>query len=205
MSKSLIFLHGLGDKGSSWYDLHKIFNGYHCILPDAPSIPIYLNGNMEMPGWYNIYQLTGTGKEDEEGILKTRQVIRTMIQKEMDKGVLSKNIFIGGFSQGAVMALFTGLTSSIELGGIIALSGYLPIREYTMRQQLNDKIPIFMAHGKQDDVIPYRFSQLSKKALLSLNLPLTYKDYDMGHSALPEELDDVKQWLQSISSRKEEL
>ena len=201
MKRTLIFLHGLGDSGKSWSDLARSFSGFKCIFPDAPSIEIYINGNMRMPGWYNLYQL-GPGREDEPGLLKTRQYLQDLIQKEIDQGVQSKDIFIGGFSQGAVCALLAGLTIPIMLGGIIAFSGYLPIRDFVAKQQLNP-IPVFMGHGKQDPVIPYSFSQLSKQVLEELKVNLVYKSYNMEHSACVEEIQDVQNWLSGLE--KDEL
>eukprot|EP00835_Amoeboradix_gromovi_P007067 NODE_1032_length_1906_cov_0.115108.p1 type:complete len:203 gc:universal NODE_1032_length_1906_cov_0.115108:1456-848(-) len=202
MKRTLIFLHGLGDRGSSWSELKHLFNGYKCIFPDAPVMPVHVNGNQTCPSWYNLYQL-GEGREDQEGLLKTKEYLYGLIKKEINDGVNAKNIFIGGFSQGAVVSLLTGLTIPLEIGGVIALSGYLPIRYYIMKQQLTN-VPIYMAHGTMDPVISYDMSQKSKKVLLSLNLRLTYKSYQgMEHTATPEELQDVIHWLDTLN--KDEL
>eukprot|EP00834_Sanchytrium_tribonematis_P004490 NODE_224_length_12322_cov_0.795549.p7 type:complete len:204 gc:universal NODE_224_length_12322_cov_0.795549:1522-2133(+) len=188
---------GLGDQGSSWNDLKSFFKGWKCIFPNAPVQPVAINGNLPCPSWYNIYSLTDHSNQDQVGLLQTRQFIHDLIKKEMNDGVHPKNIIIGGFSQGAVCSLLTGLTLEVELGGIIALSGYLPIKDHVKQSKIQH-IPIFMAHGTEDQVIPYKFSLQTRHALDDLDIKYTFKSYEFGHTADAKELQDMQNWVTEL-------
>jgi predicted esterase len=116
-----------------------------------------------------------------------------------------ENIILGGFSQGAAMSLFTGLTCDVKLGGILSMSGYLPIQMKT--EQLfttkNVETPILMCHGDSDMVVPFEFGQWSHEFISSKrpkNLQfLKYKK--MGHTANAEELQDISIWMKTILNK----
>lgn len=67
--------------------------------------------------------------EDEDGMLKTVSTLNSLITEEVDNGLSASRVVLGGFSQGATMSLLTGLTSERQLGGIVCLSGWTPLRE----------------------------------------------------------------------------
>ncbi|KAG5440241.1 hypothetical protein PCANB_001811 [Pneumocystis canis] len=132
---TIIFAHGLGDSGTGWSFLGEeignknSFQHIKWIFPNAPNQPVTINMGLKMPSWYDIFSLNDINeKEDEEGMLKSVQQLQHFITQEVEQGILSERIIIGGFSQGSVISLLTGLTSERKLGGIIGLSGYLPLR-----------------------------------------------------------------------------
>jgi predicted esterase len=129
---TVIFLHGLGDSGAGWSDVGKMFNRTHphikWIFPHAPAIKITVNGGMKMPGWYDIVSLDRIeAKQDKLGLSNSRDQINELLEHEISLGIPSSKIVLGGFSQGAAMSLLTGLSCQWKLGGIVALSGYLPL------------------------------------------------------------------------------
>jgi len=176
---TIIMLHGLGDSGAGWQPIAEHFEKYFplkWILPNAPSIAVTLNFGMEMPAWYDIYQLNTGAVQDAVGMGKSVKVVHDFIDKEIQAGVPPEKIFVGGFSQGGAVALLSGLRYSKQLGGILALSTYLPLYEklknevfffffflilknssFTHKkssfQTLQKNTPIFMAHGEADQVI----------------------------------------------------
>lgn len=107
--------------------------------------------------------------QDEEGILRSRNFFNSLIKEEMDKGIKPSRIVLGGFSQGGAMSLLTGATHPEKLGGIFALSCYLPLskkfKELLPPEWPNQKTPVFMAHGDIDSVVKFDLGHLSSNFL----------------------------------------
>ncbi|KAH8661944.1 Phospholipase/carboxylesterase/thioesterase [Xylariales sp. PMI_506] len=210
---TVIFLHGLGDTGYGWADafenwrLRSKLDEVKFILPHAPQIPITCNGGMRMPGWYDIFALTGRiedlrTNQDEAGMNVTREYLSGIIQAEIDAGIPAERIVVGGFSQGGAMALYTGLTAKVKLAAIVGLSSYLPldskIPELLKETNNNQKTPVLMCHGNVDMVVPYVLGRESSAMLKSIGFDVTFKEYSgMGHSACLEELNEVEAFISS--------
>ncbi|KAK6503612.1 hypothetical protein TWF481_008625 [Arthrobotrys musiformis] len=204
---TIIFSHGLGDTGAGWSFLaetwqgRKLFPRTAFVFPHAPTIPITCNGGMRMPGWYDIVDFGNlTAKEDEDGIRSSARILQGIITEQVERGIPSKRIILGGFSQGGVMSLLTGLTSEMSLGGIVALSSYLPMRGQvpSMITDANRKTPIFMGHGKVDPVVRHEWGTMSRDLLLKQKCEVTWREYDgLGHSVDPEEINALEKWIAS--------
>eukprot|EP00695_Tsukubamonas_globosa_P000343 TRINITY_DN1250_c0_g1_i1.p1 TRINITY_DN1250_c0_g1~~TRINITY_DN1250_c0_g1_i1.p1 ORF type:complete len:221 (+),score=55.21 TRINITY_DN1250_c0_g1_i1:60-722(+) len=203
---SVIFLHGLGDTGEGWEpvceQLSSAFGHVKFILPTAPVRPVTLNMGFMMPAWYDIKTLSPDGKEDETGTKQTAQFINSLIDKEVASGVPSNRIVLAGFSQGGAMSLYTGLTNSKKLGGILSLSGYLPLSKTfpAALSEANKDTPLLMCHGDADPVVRYAWGQLSFNSLKEWGLSHTdFKTYaGMPHSACPKEIADITVWLKAV-------
>lgn len=199
---TVIWLHGLGADGYDFVDIVPQLNlpNVRFVFPHAPVRPVSLNGGYPMRAWYDIYDLTNREREDEEGVRESAQQIDALIQQEITNGIPTEKIFLAGFSQGAAMALYCGLRYPKKLGGILALSGYLPIAKTLAAQasDANKNIPIFMAHGKQDQVVDVNFGERSRDVLEELNYKVDFNYYDMAHSLCVDEVKDIAKWLQTI-------
>ncbi|KUI69323.1 Acyl-protein thioesterase 1 [Cytospora mali] len=209
---TVIFAHGLGDTGHGWasavenWRRRQRLDEVKFILPHAPTIPITCNGGYRMPGWFDIKVLDGSPEsmrqnEDAEGIKASAEYLSSLIQSEMDAGIPADRIVLGGFSQGAAMSIYTGLTSKVKLAGIVSLSGWLLLSK-TFREvlaagpKLNDNTPILMCQGDSDPLVRPELSMLSYQMLNTLGLNVTRKVYEgLAHSASLEELDDVEVYL----------
>jgi len=200
---SVIWLHGLGADGNDFAQLVPALNipealAVRFIFPHAPFRSITLNDGKSMRGWYDIYGLDRSEKQDKKGIEETTQLIISLIEKENRRGVSSNKIILAGFSQGGAIALHAGLHYPKKLAGIMALSTYLPLHEAfgTKNEEANKSTPIFMAHGTQDDVLPFSFGELSKHVLEEHNYPVAWHPYNMRHSVCPQEALDISKWIQ---------
>jgi predicted esterase len=147
-----------------------------------------------MPSWFDIRSLDkDDGNEDEEGIKKASLAIQKMIQDEVSAGIPASRIILGGFSQGGALSLYTGLMGTHLLGGIVSLSGYLPIRK-TITWPTVQKPPLLQCHGDADSVVLYDVG-LSTSKLIQEKANLSdysFKTYpNMGHSSCEEEMDEV--------------
>jgi len=150
-----------------------------------------------MPSWYDIRSLDKTeGNEDEEGIRKSVSYVSSLIDQEISNGIPANRIILGGFSQGAALSIYTGLTSSVLLGGLVILSGYLPIRK-TIQWDSIKKPPILQCHGDADEVVHYAIGLGTSKHIEKAGIPdFTFKTYkNMGHSSSEQEMKDVANFL----------
>ncbi|KAH6567314.1 hypothetical protein BSLG_002613 [Batrachochytrium salamandrivorans] len=203
---TVVFMHGLGDSGHGWYPVGEMLAPrlphIKWIFPNAPNQPVTLNGGAKMPSWYDIVALNAFAKEDKVGLLASSKCITDLISNEVKGGIPADRIVLGGFSQGAVVALLGGLTSNSTYAGLVALSGYLALR--TEIQQLkttaNDSTPIFMGHGYEDEVVNYEYGKMSSEFLKTeLHANVDFKTYrGIGHSTHPKELEDLTAFLGKV-------
>ncbi|KAE8359211.1 Phospholipase/carboxylesterase/thioesterase [Aspergillus caelatus] len=214
---TVIMAHGLGDSGAGWMGLAQnwrrrgLFEEVTFIFPNAPMIPITVNFGMSMPGWYDLSKLgrdldfeEAIRSQDEPGILRSREYFNTLIKEQIDQGISPSRIVLGGFSQGGAMSVFTGVTNKEKLGGVFGLSCYLLLSDRIKNQIPEDwpnkKTPFFLAHGTDDDIVKYEFGKTSSKLLQELGLEnVQFNSYpDLGHSADPQEIEDLEKFLQQV-------
>jgi len=200
---TVIWLHGLGADGHDFLPVAEQLNipnslPIKFIFPHAPIQPVTLNGGMSMRSWYDIYALHEDAKEDEAGIRASHELLTELIEMENQNGVPNERIFLVGFSQGCAMVLSYLCQHNIEFAGVIGLSGYLAIANTIDTIGPNAlKTPIFMGHGSNDQVLPIKFGKVSSDKLSEYGFNLAWHDYPMDHSVCPQEVLDIKAWLQS--------
>ncbi len=93
-----------------------------------------------------------------------------------------------------------GLCYPKKLGGIIALSGYLPHAEeiFNKASTVNRQIPIFMAHGTEDIIVPYASGKSAYLALKQCDYAVEWHSYPVQHAVSAQEINDISQWVQKI-------
>lgn len=206
INASVIWLHGLGADGHDFAPVvQQLLQPQHLpnvrfILPHAPDMAITRNNGYVMPAWYDVYGITPVSREDEAGIQASQRTINALVQNEIDRGIASERIVLAGFSQGGAIALHTALRYPQRLGGVLALSTYLPLHAKLASEAnpANANTPIFMAHGIFDDVISLEMSQISRDLLQSSQHLVTWHEYKMAHSVCAEEIADIERFLQQV-------
>ena len=208
VDKCVIWLHGLGADGNDFVpvvqELHLPLSlKVRFIFPHAPVMPVTINNGYEMPAWFDIYSLSLQTKTDRKGIERSVAAIENLIEKELARGIVSTDVILAGFSQGAAIALCTGLRYAKPLAGIIALSGYLPQAAEILAQpsEANRHTPIFLAHGTEDPIVPYALGQATCAALQQAGYPVTWRNYPIPHSVSGDEIKDISKWMQESLSR----
>ena len=199
---TILIMHGLGADGRDFLpvaeqlDLSSV-GPVRFLFPSAPSLPVTINGGYVMPAWYDILGTDLVRREDEGGLRQSQTAIDALIANEIACGTASHRIVVAGFSQGCAMALMTGLRFKQRLAGIAALSGYLPLAATTAaeRSAANAGVPIFMAHGTRDGVVPIARAEASRDALAALGYGVDWHPYPMEHSVCPQEITDLQAWL----------
>jgi phospholipase/carboxylesterase len=200
--KSVIWLHGLGADGNDFVPIVSELNlpstsAVRFIFPHAPIMPITINGGNHMRAWFDIYEFSLAAKMDSQGIKRSVTMVEKLIAREEAQGTPSSNIILAGFSQGAVIALTTGLCFPKPLGGIMALSGFLPLVEEVLEKAsaANRPIPIFVAHGTEDAVLPYALGNATQAALKQAGYNVAWHSYSMAHSVCAMEISDIRKWI----------
>jgi phospholipase/carboxylesterase len=201
---AVLWLHGLGADG---HDFEPVVPQLRLppqlrvrfVFPHAPLRPVTINMGMRMRAWYDILQLGG-GREDEAGIRDSQALLEALIARERRRGVAAQRIVLAGFSQGGAIALHTGLRHAERLAGILALSTYLPLAGGVAaeRSAANLDVPVFMAHGRFDDIIPLERARQSRAALESLGCNVAWREYPMPHAVCGEEIADIAAWLGAV-------
>ncbi len=198
---SVIWLHGLGADATDFEPLVpmlELHQPLRFVFPNAPVRPVTINNGMEMRAWYDIDPRTPlAGTED---IRRSAAQIGTLVQREQDRGVPADRITLAGFSQGGVIALHLGLRHPARLAGIMGLSTYLHDHEHLTEELsfASVDVPIFLAHGLMDPMIPITRAVTSREALLALNYQVEWHEYSMGHQVCPEEIGDIARWLNRL-------
>lgn len=203
---TIIWMHGIGDHGSSFVSLVPEFDLSGCpairfIFPHAIERPVTANGGYEMAAWYDIYgNFAEGGMEDSEGIAQSKEWIEELIAQENARGIANDKIFLAGFSQGCAMALETALCYPEKLAGVIGLSGYIPMLDtFQERYQATNKdVPVFFAHGTEDDVVPIERAQKAFKVLNTLGQKVEWHEYEMPHTLCMPEIIDIGNWLRKV-------
>jgi len=202
---AVIWLHGLGADGSDFVPIIDQLQlpsnlAIRFIFPHAPMRPITINQGYQMPGWYDISSLSTIEQEDEAGIKESSAILKQICEDQEAEGINSSRIIVAGFSQGGAIALHCGCRYPRPLAGIMALSTYLALPD-SLDDEINENMtetPVFMAHGRQDDVVSYEYGYDSKEQLEGHDVPVAWYEYDMGHSVCLEEINHIRQWLTDI-------
>jgi len=199
---SIIWMHGLGADGNDFAPLAdeiELPMGVRYIFPHAPMMPVSINGGYVMRAWYDISD-AAIRREDEAGVRASQQLVEDLLAREKSRGMAASRIVLAGFSQGGAIALQTGLRHGERLAGVMALSTYVPLAD-TLEAEAsaaNRGVPIFMAHGSADPMIPYTRATASRDLLQQQGYAPEWHEYRMPHSVCPQEIADIGAWLRRV-------
>ncbi|HVY65794.1 MAG TPA: dienelactone hydrolase family protein [Gammaproteobacteria bacterium] len=197
---AIIWLHGLGADGHDFEpivpELGLRFPA-RFIFPHAPIRPITVNGGMEMRAWYDIVGFGLNVQQDAAGIRESAAAVTRLIDREIARGIAASRIVLAGFSQGGAIALHAALREPRPLAGVMALSTYLPLGETlpAERSAANAGVPIFLAHGTADPLLPLALAEGSRRTLEALGYAVEFHVYPMPHSVCVEEIAAIAVWL----------
>jgi phospholipase/carboxylesterase len=202
---AVIWMHGLGADGYDFVDVPPVLRlpeslAVRFVFPHAPMQPVTINGGMVMRAWYDIRPDAGARREDEPGLRQSQRQVEALIAREKTRGVPAARIVLAGFSQGGAMALQTGLRHPERLAGIMALSCYLPLADLVAAEAsaANRDVPIFLAHGTHDPLIPLTRARRALESLTGLGYAVEWHEYPMPHSVCDAEIRDIGAWLARI-------
>lgn len=209
---AIIFVHGLGDSGDGWSwfpqvvaqtGLLRSLPETNFVFPNAPSIPVSANGGMRMPAWFDIYEFGNpNAPKDVEGFMKSCNVLKELVLEQIKQNIPAERIIIGGFSQGAAVAMALLALLDIKIGGVVGLSGFCPA-DKAVREKVksaNFTTPAFQGHGDVDPVVPFAWGQETAELYKSLGFSdwSFHKYSGVPHSTSEEELIDVVKFLAKV-------
>jgi len=193
---TILTLHG---RGANAFDLL----GLAPYLCNGKFLMICPQGPLETPigpgaFGYAWYPMSMGGPPDIGAILSSREKLQQFIDACMKRYPIdAKKLAVLGFSQGGVMAYSLALSNPERFAGLAVLSSWLPkelIPELSIREAVQS-LPTIVQHGSQDQMIEVQRAQDSVEQLRALRVPLTYREYDMGHEITPRSLSELSAWL----------
>ena len=211
VAASIIVLHGLGADGNDFVPIAReldlsAIGVVRYVFPSAPVRPVSLNNGYPMPAWYDIFPPPSDSalarREDDAGLREAAGWVQQLIDREIERGVPAGRVVLMGFSQGCAMTLMAGLRAPQRLAGLGGLSGYLPLAGTLPGEAsaANRDVPVFLAHGSEDDIVVPARGEATRDALSAMGYPVQWHSYPMGHTVCPEEVADLNRWLLQVLS-----
>lgn len=198
---AIIWLHGLGADGYDFKPIVQQLNlpadlSIHFVFPHAPVQPVTINNGVSTNAWFDIYELSLEADEDEQGINSSMRALESLITSKFNH-IDPSRVLLAGFSQGGALALHTLLHGKINIGGLIALSTFMPLRNLALdaiKQRVHNH-EIFMAHGEHDEVLPPFVGDLARGILLTLGANVNWRSYPMAHELCTQQIEHISQWI----------
>ncbi|MFN9187193.1 MAG: alpha/beta hydrolase [Betaproteobacteria bacterium] len=202
---TVVVLHGLGADGYDFVPIVKELETLgvppaRFVFPHAPTMPVTINGGYVMRAWYDILGTDLVRREDEAGLRSSQAAIEALLGREMARGIAPGRIVLAGFSQGGAVTLQVGLRQTEPLAGLVVLSSYLPLAAQAAaeRHEGSRSVPIFMAHGTQDPVVPLARGTAARDQLQQLGYAVEWHEYPMPHSVCAEEVEAIAAFLRRV-------
>jgi phospholipase/carboxylesterase len=198
---TVIWLHGLGADGNDFVPIIPALHlpesmAVRFVFPNAPSIPITINGGFVMPAWYDITAMHIDRTVDTDQLIAFAEQIRLLINREVDRGIPSARIILAGFSQGGAVAYQAALTHMFPLAGLLCLSTYFATGDTITPNRANSQIPIRICHGTRDPMVPVELGKRARDRLTDMGYTVEYSEYPMEHEVCPAQIADISRWLQ---------
>jgi len=193
----VVWLHGLGADGHDFEPIVPVLGlpRARFVFPNAPQMPVTINGGLVMPAWYDILAIGGGG-EDEGGVRRSAGLLRSLLERE-EKRVPANRIVLAGFSQGGAMALHVGTRYPRGLLGMMVLSGYEVLAHTRAVEETgaNRSTPMLFCHGTADPVVPLAGGRLAYQAHAHAGRPTEWHEFPMAHEVSPSQVTVIRQWL----------
>jgi phospholipase/carboxylesterase len=191
-ARAIILLHGVGSNEEDLFGLASQLPADMYII--SPGGPFILG-----PGryaWYNVDFSTGRPIIQSAQEAASREKILSFIREVKEKYLIDE-LYLGGFSQGAIMSYSIGLTHPGAVRGIISFSGRIldEVRPLVQNDNYLQQLKVLVAHGVLDNTLPIHYAREAKVYLESLGVQLTYHEYPIGHQLSNEVLPDLNNWL----------
>jgi len=185
-----VVLHGLGDSCAGWR-----------WLPGALALPdlnyLLVNAPDEYYGGYSWFDYPG---DIAPGIHRSRQRLFELLDDLRARNFPADQITLGGFSQGCLMSLETGLRYPHRLAGIVGISGWV----FELENLIRDLTPVakaqrlFLTHGQFDPLLPIADVREQARQLKAAGLDVTWQEFPKEHSIHgQEEIDVIRQFVRA--------
>ena len=197
----VIWLHGLGADRNDFapvaHAAQRSLLSTRFVLAQAPVRAVTINGGYLMPSWYDILAMSPERAINEDQLEQSSDHVLALIEQQIELGIAPERIVLAGFSQGGAVVYHAGvLRCSHNLAGVLALSTYAPTFEPVMALQPNKaQLPVLVMHGRADEVVPVAMGRAAYEKLRANGVAADWKDYLMGHEVIPEQVQQIIDWL----------
>jgi len=185
----VIALHGIG------YNEKEILSVFEGLKEDF--ILIGVRGNLTYEEGFAYYYLKEYGKPDRQLFDESMEKLQAFIQTLLDKYPINPNhIYLGGFSQGAILANSLALVFGEKISGIVSMNGYVPtfvVEEYPVKKI--DQLSVFLTDGEKDQIFPPEIGKANYQFFKENGASVKYKTYPTEHLIGNENKTDVTEWL----------
>jgi phospholipase/carboxylesterase len=183
---ALVLFHGRGADENDLFPLLDVLDPErrrHGYCPRGPlSLP---------PGgahWYAVYVV---GSPDPVTFAPTYAEVGAWLDS-----LPYESVWLGGFSQGAVMSYALGLGAGRPRpDAIVAFSGFIPDTPAWEGDFSQPLPPIAIGHGVYDPVIPVEFGRAARRTLADAGAEPLYREYPLDHTLDPRFVGEVRDWL----------
>jgi phospholipase/carboxylesterase len=193
---TVLALHGWGASAHDLIGLAPILHrGEALVLCPQGPVTTPIQPGFDGHGWFPI---TSPEAPDAAGFERGAQALGRFLDAALERYPIDpRKLVLMGFSQGGVMAYDRFLREPQRFAALVALSSWLPpdlASRIPTGDELADK-PVLVMHGTQDQMIDVERARESRKLLLDRNVPLTYREYEMGHEISSDALRDLVSWF----------
>jgi len=185
-----VVLHGLGDSMDGWR-----------WLPSALNLPwmnyLLVNAPDEYYGGWSWFDYPG---EIAPGVHRSRKMLFALLDDLQAKGFPADQITLGGFSQGCLMSVETGLHYPHRLAGIVGISGWVFELESLVRNltPVAQSQRLLITHGLYDPLLPFREALQQVRQLKSAGLNIEWHEFPKEHTVYGEvEIDVIREFVRA--------
>ncbi|WP_312472329.1 dienelactone hydrolase family protein [Neobacillus sp.] len=186
---ALFVMHGMGSNEQNMLSLVEDLEDFFYIFS--------IRGHLSQGPGFAYFTIQGFGKPHREVFDEGMNKLTTFIDYASEKYSLDlSQLYLLGFSQGAILSMSLALTLGTKIKGVVALSGYIPMfvkEEYNINP--GNHLSVFISHGEFDQVLPYEWGKENAEYFHKLNIPVTFKTYPEGHSVSEGNLQDFQAWI----------
>lgn len=196
----VIWLHGLGADAADFPPAVPYLKlppelGIRFLFPNAKEQPVTINGGWVMRSWYDILSMDLERELDTRQLAESVSHIADLAGQSIAAGIAPERILLVGFSQGGAVAYETGLTHSPQLGGVAAMSTYLPRPVEELQPSVSASFPLLVLHGLADDVVPAALGSKAVTQLEQAGFRPEWRTFEMAHEVSQASLETLGRWI----------
>jgi phospholipase/carboxylesterase len=194
---TILTLHGWGANALDLMGLAPYICGgrFLVICPQGP-LQFAIGPGVAGYGWFPI---TRGGPLDLPTVVAAREQLQKFLDAALARYSIDKQkLIVLGFSQGGVMAYSLALGEPERFAALVALSSWLPppLLDILPDSPASEQLPVLIQHGSQDQSVDVGRARQSVETLRNVRIPVTYREYEMGHEINAKSLTDLSTWLQ---------
>ncbi|MCQ6274497.1 dienelactone hydrolase family protein [Bacillus sp. V3B] len=186
---ALFLIHGIGSNEQNMFPLAEGLEEQFYIFS--------IRGPLTQPPGFAYFTIEGYGKPHRDVFKQAVSKLTSFIDYASEQYSLDRNqLYLLGFSQGAILSMSLALTMGSRIKGIVALSGYIPnivTEDYDVKPV--NELSAFISHGEMDQILPYQWGVQAQEYFKQLGANVSFQTYQEGHTVSLQNQQDFKKWI----------